>query len=269
MAQAPNQPGMMSRVMDAVRGNQQQNQNRGTQQTNNQQQNNQQQNNQQGNNRQQQQNQNNQNGNDTNNPENRQTPFDAYANLWKDADSASEVAPDFKVDEKLLNNTADSIDFTRDLPEDLQEGLTQAFGDNLPMLLKALNHIGRRSYATSLNHGSLLTDKYLKVKGTFDQKGFGRNVREHMALTGINSHEAAQKHPIVRETLQMIGQRLAKANPDASPDWIRDKAFEFFKEMGSALTPQNTQETQQQEEAKKPGGRDFDWDSWGKVPSKD
>jgi len=265
MAQANQQGNFLTRAFDAMRTGNQQPQNN-QQQQNNQQGNNNQQNNQsQNNNRQQQQTQNNQNQGDLNNPENRQTPFDAYKNLWDNADTSAENPPDFKLDDKLVNSTADSIDFMKDLPQDVQEGLQAAFGDNLGVVLKTLNHLGRRSYATSLNHGSLLTDKYLKVKGTFDQKGFGRNVKEHMALTGIASHEAAQKHPILRETLQMIGSKLARLHPDATPDWIRDKAFEFFKEANGALFAQPNQVQQQQEQAKAPGGSEFDWETWAKA----
>lgn len=269
MAQAQ-QGNFITRAFDAMRqGSNQQQQQNNNQQQNNQQQNNQQQQNQsQNNNRQQQQQQNNQNQNDLNNPENRQTPFDAYKNLWQNADTSAENPPDFKLDDKLVNTTADSIDFLKDLPKEMVEGLQTAFGDNYGVVADVLNHIGRRAYATSLNHGSLLTDKYLKVKGTFDQKGFGRNVKEHMALTGIASHEAAQKHPILRETLQMIGSKLARLHPDATPDWIRDKAFEFFKEANGALFAQPNQQQQQQEQRKAPGGDEFDWDAWAKQGKK-
>lgn len=261
------QGSFMQRAVEYVRGNTQNQQQRGTQQVNDRQQpnNQQQQNNQQPNTRQQQQQQNNQNVDDIQNPENRQTPFDAYKGLWQDVDNSAESAPDFKLEDKLINTTADNLDFLRDLPEDLQEGLNTAFGENVGIVAKVLNHIGRKSYATSLTHSTALTDKYLKVKGNFDQKGLGRNIREHMALTGISSHEAAQKNPFVKETLQMIGQRLARQNPDASPDWIQTKALEFFKEMSGALFPANQQQQQQEDERKAPGGEEFDWSSWSKT----
>lgn len=268
MAQA--QPNFMQRAVEYVRGNQPQQGERGTRQNNTQQVQNTQQQPQgsQPNNRQQQQQQNNQNIDDTNNPENRQTPFDAYKGLWDNPDTSAENAPDFKLDDKLINSTADQLDFLRDLPEDMQEGLQAAFGENSAVVAKILNHIGRKAYATSLNHTTALTDKYLKVKGTFDSKGRGREIREHMALTGINSHEAAQKHPIVKETLNMFAQRIARANPDASPQWIQDKALEFFKEMSGALFPNLSKEQTQQEEQKAPGGSDFDWDTWSKQGPK-
>lgn len=272
MAQAnPNsnqQGNIMQRAMDYVRGNQPNNQDRGTRQNNTQQQANSggQGNNQQNNNRQEQQQQNNQNNGDLNNPENRQTPFAAYEGLWDNVDTNGEQAPDFNLDSKVIDGTADRLDFMRDMPEDMQEGLTQAFGDNLPHIIKALNHLGRKAYATSVTHNTALTDKYLKVKDGFSQKGLGRSIKEQMVLTGIASHEAAQKNPVIREMLSMIGSKLARLHPDATPDWIRDKAFDFVKEVNGAMFP--TPQDQQQQEAKQPGGADFDWNTWAKSDIK-
>lgn len=275
MAQAPNQSqNFLQRAQEYIRGNTQQQPQRGDRQNNNQsnqnrntqQNDNTQQNNQQPANRQTQQNQNNNNQDGLNDPENRQTPFDAYKGLWDNVDNSAEQAPDFKLDDKLINGTADTLDFLRDLPEDLQQELSEHFGERMPAISKLMNHIGRRAYATALTHNTALTDKYMKVKDGFSQKGLGRSIKEHMALTGIASHEAAQKNPIIRETLQMIGSKLAKLHPDASPDWIRDKSFEFFKEVNNAMNP--TPETTQKQEAVKPGGSDFDWETWGKSDIK-
>ncbi len=264
MSQAPNQGSMMQRATEFFRGNQQPNQDRGTRQNNtqsNQPQNNQQQNNQPAN-KNQQQNNNNQNQGDLNNPENRQTPFDAYKGLWDTVDNSAEQAPAFKLDDKLINGTAEKLDFLADLPEDLQEGFTSAFGENAQLVAKLFNHVGRKAYATSLNHTTALTDKYLNVKDTFSQKGLGKSIKEHMALTGLDAHEAAQKHPIVKETLRMIGKQIAQKHPDATPDWIQTQALKFFSEMHGALNP--TPEATQQVEAKKPGGQEFDWGEWAK-----
>lgn len=279
MAQAPsgNQGSLMDRASQFFRGNQNNTGDRGTRQNNtqdnqrgnnnqNNNNNNQNQNDNQNNNRQQQQRDNNQNRDDLNNPENRQTPFDAYKGLWDTVDNSADVAPPFKLDDKLINGTAEKLNFLSDLPEDLQTELAEHFGEKMPAIEKLMNHIGRRAYATSLNHTTALTDKYLNVKGSFDQKGLGRSIKEHMALTGLDAHKAAQTHPIVKETLRMIGKQIAQKHPDASPDWIQEQSIKFFTEMHGALNP--TPEATQVIEAKKPGGADFDWDGWTKDVNK-
>lgn len=254
MAQAQQQGNMVQRLFQNIRGD-------GNQQQQNPQNQNQNQNQNQGNNRQQQQQQNNQNQNDSNNPENRQNVFDAYDGLWKDAPIKPEdKLPDFKVEDKLLNDTAGKLDFIGGLDEETMEGINTAFGENAKYIFAAINHAARKNYATSLSHGALLTDKYLKHKSGFDQKGLSKAIREHTTLSRVGSHKAAQNNPFVKETLQMIAQRLATKHPDATEEWIEQKTLEFFDNMNGALNP--TEQETEADKQKKPGGQDFDWDNW-------
>jgi hypothetical protein len=199
----------------------------------------------------------------TNDPQTQQTPLDAYKGLWDNADANAEQAPKFEIDGKIIDSTAANMDFMHNLPADLQETF-ESLGDQGPGFAKLLNHVGRKAYASAISHNSVLTGKYLDVKGQFDQKGLGRSIKQHMALTGIDSHKAAQGSPIVRENLRMIAQNLARLNPDATPEWIQEKSIKFFDEMANALNPKVQAAEQAQELSKQPGGMDFDFEAWMK-----
>lgn len=235
---------------------------RGSQQNQQQQHNRQQnQNQQQQNNNQQQQNQQ-QNG--TNNPEQIQSPLDAYKGLFDNIPDNQEQAPQFDIDLKQINGVADSLDFTRSMPDDMRESIMETFGDKAQAVEALLNHIGRQAYATAIKHGSSLTGKYIDVRSGFDRKGLDKVVKDHMTLSGVDTLEVARKNPVVRENLRMIAQNLARKYPDATPQEIQDMSQKFFKDMATALTPENIQQQQELDRKKAPGGEDFDWEGWQK-----
>lgn len=211
-----------------------------------------------------QQNQSPGNNGSTNDPNTMQSPLDVYKNLWQNPENTNEQAPEFKIDQKVLDNATNSLDFTRNLPSELAEKL-QGLGEQGPIMLDLLNHVGRQAYANAIQHNSLLTGKFLDIKGKYDQKGLGRTIKEQLALTGIDTHKAAQNSPIVRENLRMIAQNLTRQYPDASPEWIQEKAVAFFTEMYTSMNPQNTQAQTAEQQRKAPGGEEFDWGNWMKT----
>jgi hypothetical protein len=198
----------------------------------------------------------------TNDPNTQKSPLDAYAKLWENIPDNEAEVPRFNIAEDVINKSAGGLDFTRNLPDELREAVGTAFGEHAGTVEQLLNHIGRQIYATGIKHTSALTDKYLDVRKGFDQKGLGRTINEHMALTSIDGMEAAKKSPIVREHLKTIGQRLARQYPDATPSEIQDLTQKFFLEMAQAISPKNLQAQQEQDIARAPGGADFNWDDW-------
>lgn len=186
-------------------------------------------------------------------------PLDAYAKLWENADDKADKAPAFNVDGKVINGRADALDFMYGLPDDLQQEVSEKFGDNAETLGKLLNHIGRRAYSTTLSDSMNLSDKYIDMRSKFEKSHLGQDVRKQMVMSTLDAHEAAKKHPIVRETLRMIGERVARLHPDASPQEVQEMSVKFFTDMNGAINPQPDNQQIQQDAAKAPGGEEFDW----------
>lgn len=225
----------------------------------------QQQNGQQQQQQQQQNNANPQNANNQQQQQNNETrqlpdnPLDAYAKLWENVDDKANKAPEFNVEDKVLNSRADSLDFMYGLPEDLANEIQEKFGDNAETLGKLLNHIGRRAYSTTMADGMKLSNTYINARHAHESKQLGGTVRNQLVKSTIDAHEAAKKHPIVRESLQIIGERIARQYPDATPQEVQEMSIKFFTDVNGVLNPQPSQQQSAEETAKSPGGEDFDW----------
>lgn len=192
-----------------------------------------------------------------------QDPFNAYADLWKaPTENDGEKTPRFQLDPAVINRSADSLDFVRNMPEDMRASLEEVFGTNAEKGSALLNYVARQAYASAIQHGTALTDRYLDVRGQHEGKKVGKTVKEQLALNSIDSMEAAKKSPIVKENLRLIAQNLSRTYPDADPQWIQEKTQEFFVQMATAVNPQKDEKTIETEQRKAPGGEDFDWDSW-------
>lgn len=207
----------------------------------------------------------------TNDPNSMQNPMDVFKDLFAKADASAEKAPAFELPAETLNQAADSMDFTRGLPEELQQALVAA-GDQGKLFVQLAQHMSRQAYASALAHGSKLTGQYMDVRSQFDQKGLGKTVKEHLALSNIDSMLENTQSPVVKEHLRMIGQQLAQKYPDANPAWISQQAKAFFLEMAKAVQPDafgDKATMEAQEAAKAPGGVEFNWGDWlnGPKPS--
>lgn len=198
-------------------------------------------------------------------PQNTQTPFDAYANLWKNVDSKDTTPPPFDIDDKTVSGVADKLDFMAGYDEAELQGLRDHFGDKADSVFKLLNNVGRKAYSTALQHGSKVTGKYLDVRKGYDSKDIGKQIREHNVTNSIGAFEAAKKHPVIRQQLEKVGLELARQHPDADATWISEKTREYFDMMSSAFSPQEQTNLTDEQKKKAPGGQDFDWDEFSKA----
>jgi hypothetical protein len=199
----------------------------------------------------------------SNDPENQSSPLSVYEGLWKEAAAGEEDQPPaFTIKPETIKSVADSLSFSGKLPEDLD--MSEFTEGQRNALMSIIDHVGRQSYSTSIDHASKLTDKWYGMRSTHDNKKFPGMIKDTLAFSGIDNMEVAQKNPIVRENMRMIGAQLRKLHPDATPEWITQQTSTFFKDMAEALHPDmgKQQEIQKEQQSKAPGGEDFDWNTW-------
>jgi len=241
------------------------NKNQQQQNTNQQQQNQQQQGNQQGN---QQQNQQQQNGNQqqTNsgimdkgehgNPNEAKNPLDAFTSMFQNTDNGEQnTVPKFDLPKDKLEATAKSMDFLQGLDQEL---LQKAMTGDAASFLEVIQHASRSSYQSALDHGSKLSDQFINQRLSFDEKGFASKVNSQLTQQELST-TANFNHPVVKQQLTEVAQRLAKANPDAAPADIARMAKEYVVEMANAINGTSAEDAAKKDKEK---SGEVDWTSY-------
>lgn len=228
--------------------------------TNNQQQNNQQQNNQNGgkpvdngviqNNKPTNNNQ----PSDVNNLQQQQKPEDPlelFAPMWdqKNTDQNS-APPSFTLDNEVVGKVAAAQQFTAGINDELMQ---QALGGDTKALMQIMNAVGQNAYRASLQHNSVLVDKFVNMRSEHEQKNLAPRLKQELTANALASN-ANFKHPVVRQQLNDTANRLQRQFPDASPQEIATMAADYIKQLAAAIAPPsqnqnaNGSNNQQQEE---------------------
>ena len=165
-------------------------------------------------------------------------PMDAYAKMFDNV-ASTEAAPALALDDKTLNDVTGSLDFAGQLPAELQTRI--AAGDP-KAFLEALNHVGRQSYKTALQHSTALTDKFVNVRETHTNKGFGSKVKSVLTANELAATPNFD-HPVVRQQLNDTANRIQAMHPDASPQQVARMAQDYLVQLASVISPQAPQQS--------------------------
>lgn len=201
----------------------------------------------------------------TNNPETQQDPLSAYDGLWKKAEPGKEdIAPAFDLSPDTINAAAEGLDFMGSLPEDIN---LDGFGEQKETIMKLLNHVARMTYATSMNHQSKLTDKFVGLRFGHEGKQMPKHIRESLTNFTIDNDPAASKSPVIKETMRMVSKQFQQLHPDATPDQITKMAKGFFGDFTKAMNPEMFESPEERNKVQNeaPGGIDFDWSKYAGI----
>lgn len=164
-------------------------------------------------------------------PEN---PLDIYSKMFENAAKNSDIqAPDFSLDPKVVNEVSSKLDFTKEVPPELME---KALGGDTKALLSVIQQTSQNAYKAALQHGTALTDTFVKQRSDYDQKTINSGVKRELTTHAL-SDAPNFNHPVVRQELNRVAAQFAKANPDASPQEIAKSAQQYITDLSSALNP--------------------------------
>jgi hypothetical protein len=178
------------------------------------------------------------NGQPVNNGQNAQNqppanPLDMYSKMFDNPATEGDKSPTFAIDPKIMDSVVSSQDFMQGVdPELLQKATT---GDT-QALLQIINSVGRNAYRASIEHGGMLTDKFVGAKLSHEGKSLGSKVRQELTMNTLSNTPNFQ-HPVVKKQLTEIAQRLQQANPEATPEEVAKAAKEYITELSRALNP--------------------------------
>jgi hypothetical protein len=164
-------------------------------------------------------------------PEN---PLDAYAKMFDNAAKNSGVqAPNFSLDPKLVDDVAGKMDFTKDIQPDM---MANALKGDVQALLGVIQATSQNAYKAALQHGTALTDTFVKNRSEYDRTQMKSGVRGELTTQAL-SDAPNFDHPVIRQELIRVAEQFAKANPDASPQEIATSAKQYMTDIASALNP--------------------------------
>lgn len=180
-------------------------------------------------------------------------PLDAYAKMYDNANKATpEAAPKFALDSKTVGEVTSSLDFTKDLPQDL---MSKALAGDAQALIQAMNMVGRNAYQTSLQHSAALTDRFVGSRLEFEGKQLGSKVKSELTSSALSTAPNYQ-HPVVKAELNRIANMLAAEHPDATPQQIAESAQKYLMDVTNAVNPSKPAETAASQ------GKETDWSAF-------
>jgi len=167
--------------------------------------------------------------------------------------AAEDVAPAFKLDDKVLNEVSGKLQFASGVNPELMQ---RAQGGDVNALIEMMNAVAQNAYKAAISHGTALTDTHLNTRAEYEKKTLGSKVKEQLISSQLADVPNAN-HPVVKAELARIASMLAKQNPDASAEQIKTEAVRYLKEVQAAMNP--TTESQQ---TQKTAGEVDDWEAF-------
>ena len=193
------------------------------------------------------------NGNNQNaNPNEPANPLDVYGKMFDNPTNNDDTPPSFNIDPKIMDQVVGSQDFMRGINPDL---LQKATSGDTQSLLEIIQHTSRNAYRSAIEHGGVLTDKFVGARESYGNKKLPDVLRGHLTEQQLAANTPNYKHPVVKQQLSDIARRLQKTHPDAQPQEIAEMAKDYLQTFMKAITP-----AEQNPVANKP--KETDWDQF-------
>lgn len=181
-------------------------------------------------------------------------PMDAYSKLWENPSNESNTPPSFSIDPKIMDQVVGSQDFMKGVDPALMQKATS--GD-VQALMEIMQSVGRNAYRSSIEHGGMLTDKFVGAREAYGSKNLPSMVRKELTTHALSDTPNFQ-HPVVKRQLTEIATRFQQQHPDAPPQEIARMAKKYVTDLVSAMTPESQTKQGQNPQTKEP----TDWGSY-------
>lgn len=145
-------------------------------------------------------------------------------------------------DNNQINTAMQRVDFMQGVEPQI---LQQLQGGDLSVLPQLLNHVGRRAYSMAAQTAHGFVDRGVKTGldrfgGTLDDRFKEYEIKRQ------NPDDELISHPANKPVFEMLKNQVAKNNPNATPEQIKDISTRWFKEMAASMNSNSQQQTQNQ-----------------------
>lgn len=177
-------------------------------------------------------------------------PLAIYGKMF-DNPSQTDAPPSFSIDPKVMDGVVSSQDFMQGInPETVQK----AQQGDWSAIQEMIQHASRGAYRAAIEHGGVLTDKFVGSYSNYSSKKLPDVLKGHMTEQSLAANTPNFKNPVVKKQLTEIAQRLQRQNPDATAQEIADMSRQYLTDLMEAVNPQKQEQQQANAET--------DWDKF-------
>lgn len=191
-------------------------------------------------------------------------PLDIYNKMFENNTSGDDDAPpSLALSREALDKVTSQLDFSSGIDQAALDQFAQGDFSALPSML---NKVAQQAYATAMQHNAALTDQFVNQRSEYDSKRIAPAVKNTLTQSHLDKDLGdLANQPAMKAQMSETAQRLAKAYPDASPDWIASQAKQYVIQSASQLlgiSPEdlNNIKANKQAEAKK--AQSVDWSTY-------
>lgn len=194
------------------------------------------------------------------------SPLDVYSKMFDNKGTTGDGPPAFVLDPKTLDGIVKDLDFTKGIDPAVMTRATQ--GDSAA-LMEIIQGVSRNSYKAAIEHGGVLTDKFVGAREAHSSKGFSGKVRQELVTNQLASNTPSFQHPVVRQQLTEIAQRLQAQNPDATAKEIGDMSVKYLQDLVDAIRQPEDKQKQSTQQQTGERGEEFwnDYFEQGEQPA--
>lgn len=180
-------------------------------------------------------------------------PLDSFAKMFDNPTTEADKPPVFQIDKEVMDKVVSSQDFMQGIDPELMQ---KATGGDVQSLMQLIQHTSRNAYRAAIEHGGVLTDKFVGSYNQYSNKQLPGMMRDHFTEQSLAANTPNFKHPVVKKQLTETAKRLQRLHPDASPQEIAKMAQDYLTELVTAITPEDPNKQQSDNKG------EVDWDKF-------
>jgi len=160
-------------------------------------------------------------------------PFEKFSKMWDTTTTETDAPPSFSIDPKIMTEIASKQDFMRGVDPALMQ---RATGGDMSAMMEIVHNATRAAYQSAIEHGGMLTDRFVGAREAHTAKGFDSRVKGQLTQ-GALATTPNFTNPVVRKQLKEVATRLSTQHPDASPQEIADMSRDYIQRLADAVNP--------------------------------
>lgn len=191
-------------------------------------------------------------------------PLDIYNKMFDTTNSADDDAPpSLALSREALDKVTSQLDFSSGIDQAALDQFAQGDFSALPSML---NKVAQQAYSTAMQHNSALTDQYVNQRSEYDSKRIAPAVKSTLTQSHLDKDLGdLANQPAMKAQMSETASRLAKAYPDATPDWIASQAKQYVIQSASQLlgiSPEDLTSIKANKQAETQKAQSVDWSTY-------
>jgi len=189
------------------------------------------------------------------------TPFDQYADLWKndpvDPNSPKPNGVFGELDPKKFMEVAGKIDFSKAITPDQLQKISAGGDEAMNAFASALNAVAQSTYAQAAYASTKITEQALnRARENFTAE-LPSHIKRHQVSDNLRRDNPMFSNPAVAPLVDAMEARFTMKYPNATPTEITQMAQSYIGSLGSVFSPQKPADGNQ------PAGKNEpDWEKY-------